>query len=619
MNRLRFLIHLGFLRSGLLRMLLLVGFVGGIFPESETPYARESEDTTGESAHQETFHRGKARFSAMREIRGPSTRGGATFETVVVEFYHSGLLRKDGENLRVYAKQSKVPTASRVLQYGPADFCRIAFRIVPDTSEYEICYGGSGDEDPVPEWTGSVGVLCEVRRYVRCDAHSAESVRRAFDTAEPIGSLYLPNVFVSGCPIRSHSGPCLVRYTGSLKIPKDMEIRFFTASQDASFLYIDGKLVTSAPGIHLPWRTAQAKNGEKITLTAGIHTFRYDHVATGDAMTAAALWDLTPVGDGEAKASPTSIPRDAFGGERIFFAEASPVYRSPNRQSPDFNLRIDRSAPCTETGDRLIQVTFGSSSDSPDVRWDFGDGQAGKGGMVTHTYLGAGIRTIRMATRGDEVSYRVDIQPPVELDAKDVVPYSLLLPPILDYDIRLLPAEDLRIWMETLLLAVSQIRGTLEEERIAAQDAAMNALVEARAMETITDEKTGKMRTKRPSFTPGRRDRTELPTRVNPLANTGDPRVVTLLAIYTKLAQAGITLFTTDTPETEETLRTRFEIAKFLGPIIRDQVGDSEKAVAMWDAASAAMTDPTLKAEAHLKVVDLAIHDRLNSRTAAGH
>ena len=591
-----------------------------VFAEKSPP-SQESADATKPADAVEPFHRGGGRFAAMREVHGPSTRGGATFEVIVVEFYHSGLLKQNGENLRVYAKKAKSPTPSRLLQYGPGDFCRIAFQIEAGVMDYEIYYGGSGGGVPVPPWTSTAGVLCEVRRYVQCNANSAESVRSAFDSSQPIGTLYQPNVFVSGCPLRTHSGPCLVRYTGTLQIPKAMEIRFFTASQDASFLYIDKKLVTSVSGVHTAWRTAQAKNGAKISLSAGAHQFEYDHVATRAEMTAAALWDLAPTGDddGEAKANPAMIPGDAFDSERLFFAQASPVYRHESQQSPDFSLRVDRSAPCTESGDQLIQVTFGSSSNGPDVRWDFGDGQTDQGGMVTHVFLGAGIRPIRMVTQGAEISYQIDIQPQTVLNAKELVPYSQLLPPILDYNVRSMPASELRVWIETLLLAVNQIRGTLEEERIAAQEAAMGARVESQASETITNERTGRTETKRPTAAQRRRSRVKLPPPVNPLANTDDPRVATLLAIYTKLAESGVAIFTSDEPATEATLRVRFELAQTLGPILRDQMGDSKNAVTMWDSASAALTDPTLKAQAHLQVVDLAIHDRLDAKMAAGH
>ena len=623
-------------------VLLMTGGCGA----SVSARAQETTPAQETASVQETFHVAGGKYAMMREVKIPAARVGGGINTVVVEFHHSGLLRSDGGNLFVCAKKGKSPTPAQLLQYGPGDFCRVAFRFVPDAPEYEIYYGGSGAEregndavmdGALPDWAVTSALLCEVRKYVQCNADSADSVRSAFDRAEPIGAIFTPDVFVSGCPIRSHNGPCLIRYTGTLYAPKDIDVRFFTASQDASFVYIDGKPVTDAPGVHGAWRTAQAKNGGRLLLTAGEHRLEYYHVATSAEMQASLLWETPPVGEGEAKVDVTRVPSDLFRSARLLFAEVSPAFVAPSRQIYDFNLRVDHSAPCTEAGDRLILVTLGSSGGGADVRWDFGDGQAGRGGVVTHTYIGAGVRRIRMVVRGVETAYAMDVQPLVEFDVKETVPYSQLLPPILDYDTRSLPDVDLAIWVDTLLLAANQIGDTLEQERLAAREAAIEAQIAASADEFVTNERTGKTQIRRAS-SPARWRM--LPTNVNPLANVQDPRVRILRVIYTKLADAGVLLFATvkpdsgtaDTEKTGDTktdagktlasgtdLRRRFEIARTLGPVIRDQVGDSPKAVAMWDAASAAVSDPTMQAEAHLRVVDLALHDRLDATMAAGH
>lgn len=591
-------------------------------PENDT-------ETTPATSEKGGFRKGNSSFVAMREMEMKAAPGNVKREVVVTEFYHGGLLNADGSNLRVWPKSGKMPTASKILQYGPGDFCRVAFQTTDDAMIYNVYYGGGESNDPQPDWSAEVGLICEVRRYVSCNPDSAESVRTAFEQSSTIGKIYVPEVFHMGSPIETYRGQCLVRYSGNLQIPQTTPVRFFTASQDASFLYIDGKLVTAAPGVHDPYRTSQAKNGNVVSLTTGSHRFEYDLVATGSDLTAVALWESSPNGDGEAGAKPVHIPPEAFGSQALFFAPAPPVSFGPGRTSLDFSVKVEKSAPCTEAGDRLILVHFGSSSDATEPLWDFGDGQTGKGGLVSHVYLGEGERLVKMVAHGQTVAYTIAIIPPVERDAKETVSYAEWLPQVLDLNLQALPVNDLQIWLDTMFLATNQINAQLEQESVEAQEQAFNAKLEAQAKEEITNTRTGKTQIISPRNKAKRSNR--LPIGVNPLANTNDPRVRLLTTIYGRLCEAGVALFAadavhapTDTDANAQTMwqknmEQRVKMARSLGPIIRDRVGDSQMAVVMWDAACGVLKDPQLLAEAHLNLVDLALHDRLDGKMAAGH
>ena len=70
---------------------------------------------------------------------------------------HHGELREDGPNLADFLRGSMRPVPTRVLQYGPCDFCRVALRAAESQNVYEIIEGG----EPVYTQDGAVSGLVQ--------------------------------------------------------------------------------------------------------------------------------------------------------------------------------------------------------------------------------------------------------------------------------------------------------------------------------------------------------------------------------------------------------------------------------------------------------------------------
>ena len=195
---------------------------------------------------------------------------------------------------------------------------------------------------------------------------SIPSARR-FHSSEPYGTAFVPAVFLRFNPFWPDPEPFLSEYHGTLRISRAGTYRFFTSSQDCSFLLIDGKVVVSAPGRHGPVHDARIKG--EVNLTAGTHDFQYLHAAAGADACMVAAWQ--PPGAGK----PEPIPPEAFGAEAIASYPAVGV-----KHLREYAVDIAGEVPLAESDQPLVRVQFRSvssraSASRPKVHWDFGDGQ----------------------------------------------------------------------------------------------------------------------------------------------------------------------------------------------------------------------------------------------------
>jgi tetratricopeptide (TPR) repeat protein len=342
---------------------------------------------------------------------------------VFCEFFAHGQLSPHGENLAV-SDGSRNPVPWHVLQAGPGDYCRVAFQTVPREDSYTITYGGKKAPWEPPEWTATTGLLLETRHWKRCDLRQARSVRAAFDAAEPIGRLYVPNVFHRYNPLAPGPEPFLSLYTGTLHIGRPGDYPFFTSSQDCSFLMIDGREVVSAPGAHGPVGRARYKG--TITLKAGLHRFEYLHAASGPDACMVAAWQPPGV------AKPEILPPEVFGSTEVAHLAAVGPWSEGNRPMHDMQAEAVGEVVLASFDDAppLVRVAFRSPNLHGRPHWDFGDGQTSKQPAPQHIYLHPGMYTVQLSVPGEAaalaVTNRIEVgRPAVFADENHPPPDSL--------------------------------------------------------------------------------------------------------------------------------------------------------------------------------------------------
>ena len=323
---------------------------------------------------------------------------------VMTEFFTNSELDGDVKHLAVYDGRHKL-VSWRVLQAGPGDYCRIAFQTMPKQHLYKIYYGRKSETTKAPSWTSSAGLLLETRRWANCDLNSLGSIHEAWQSSEPYGSAFVPAVFHRFNPFWPAPEPFLSEYRGTLHISRPGLYRFFTSSQDASFLSIDGVQVVSAPGWHGPVGDARFKG--EVNLSSGSHAFQYLHAAAGTDACMVAAWE--PPGSQK----PELIPSEAFDSQAIARLPAVGI-----KHPREYAVDVVGEVPLAESDLPMIRaqfkfVTAQASTSRPRLHWDFGDGQTGTQTDPIHIYLHPGLYTATMTVAGESEKLAVVNRVPV--------------------------------------------------------------------------------------------------------------------------------------------------------------------------------------------------------------
>lgn len=546
----------------------------------------------------QTFRQAGTEFQAMRLVSIPANE---LKPVMVVEFLHHGQLDAQGANLLVAARnRQRVPV--RVLQRGPGDFCRLAFQTLAGQAEYEIYYGGQPPAEPAPAWTNLDGLLLETRRWKDCNLGSLDSLRQAFEQAEPIGADYVDAVFHAWNPFSLKDEPFLSRYRGQLHIDRAGRYGFFTSSRDASFLLIDGKQVVAAPGHHGPIGQARPETLGTVQLAAGPHLFEYYHAAAGPQAVMAAAWTEDPSAE---KPQPKRIPPELFRTASIGRAEAGPVTMRDVRLVPDFQFTIAGEVPLPDQPLPLIGVSFRNLS-APALtmrgrlNWDFGDGQTSNQLNVDHVYLRPGFYRVTLtvvppAGRQVVAASQIYVDRP-RLTSKDQEKLHTLdqyLPVLKTYDPAKLDA-----------VSIGQLIRAFEAKADALLDDALRE--ETSAEESAEAGQPG---------TPGSAPRPGASSR--PLRPRADARAELLAAAreYVNLAVAAgkATLTGAGAAEGDDPL---WQIAELTGFMARDRLADSHSALAIWRGAAERITAPQRKAACLARGADIALNDLLDRAAA---
>jgi len=538
-----------------------------------------------ETLSAQSFHRGGGEFHALREVTVPPDKG---WSVVVVEFLHHGEITADGKNVLVSTKDEKL-VPSRVLQLGPGDICRLAFETVRGQKTYEIFYGGPGPKDASPAWSNTDGLLLETRTYKNCDLNRFESVRDAFNASPRIGSDYVPSVLHANNPFSAKPEPFLSRYSGSLRVPTAGTYGFVVSNQDCGFLLVDDKLVAAEPGVHRAKHQALPGSRKDITLTAGSHTFEYYHAATGPEATMIAAWEPSPAGP---KPKPQAIPAECFRAAAIGRASPGAVTTREAKLVPDFTFTTAGDVPLPDNDTPLIAVKFTDTSPpgltlKAKLQWDFGDGPTAETPSPAHVYLRPGLYTVSLTVkRGDKpltMSNRISIDRPFLARQEEAKAPKLddVLPILTTYNPKQLNAAGLRQLVAAYQAKIDKLTASLEGPKES-----------GRKLQPLVEEPP--------------KDSREI--RQQEEALRAEIRKYQEWAVI-----AGKAAFVEENAAAQGD-DDLYELARIVGPMAREQLGDSLLAGQLWAGAVKRIAKPELKARCAMEAADIAINDLNNTK-----
>ncbi|MCH2176823.1 MAG: PA14 domain-containing protein [Lentisphaeria bacterium] len=263
-------------------------------------------------------------------------------------------------------------------------------------SQQKIYFMGRSDEKLTAKWYSSSskkatfrlpesGLLLSTKKYNGQAVTSLEEFNELWSQAAMEDRSFVSQVFQSFNPHGPNS-KTMSRFDGYIAIKEEGTYTFSIASQDASFLEINGKLITQWPGNHDIHGGLKGERSGKIKLKKGIHRFRYSN-ATGNSK----YIMLAAIGEGKNR---QIIPQDQFTATAYAFI--GPLNKG-NKKVADFvyenqylltigaqNMMIYQfDAPKLQFGDQYV--------------WTLPNGKTLNGRRIKYPFFEEGTYSIKLS------------------------------------------------------------------------------------------------------------------------------------------------------------------------------------------------------------------------------
>ena len=353
-------------------------------------------------------------------------------DTVAFSFHDGGHLATGSA---IVADQHDNILPSRVIWSRRGGETLIAYNGLRAKGNVFVYYGGAGKAPadlaapPAGAWTPRLSLLLYT---LRCPSGAIESeapIRSAIrlGTADFFGVGFVDKIFHGVNPF----GPdnhFASYYVGYLKIDKPGRYRIYTASSEASFVFLDGKPLCSWPGHHDPHGGRTGQHGANVELNKGEYKIEYYHAKTqgetcmmlGWTPPGAQGWHVVP--ESAWVHTPTARPGhpERRGGAPLAYftweqEDQLLLDRGQARETrnpkPETKGAKEKEPPKADPADivQYTRVSFHSQHrgipPKAKVVWDYGDGSGTVGERAgEHIYVGDGPFTITARIVADDTA-----------------------------------------------------------------------------------------------------------------------------------------------------------------------------------------------------------------------
>ncbi len=371
---------------------------------------------------------------SCRAVVSVESAGSAGVDVAAVRIIHAGLASRSGDDYRVFDAQG-APVPYQITAHDPARDSLISFRCASPGSVFTIYFGKADAPadplravtDPAPGkgpptagpgadgWIPKAGlVLTTMRRDpAAANPETINQMTQLIATSPGLdGSGYRANISDGMNPFGDSDNYISV-YRGWLKIPAAGQYGFCTASNEASFSFLDGKDLVNWPGRHTEERGKYGQKNVELRLEAGLHYVEY--LQEEALLFQMAFLGYKPPGGG----AYVGIPNDCFpqphrGYVRLYEqADAQGANVHPTVM-PRIELVSSRWPPARKEGQHTLYqfiadagtAMTNAGKDAPvnspsalaawKFSWTFGDGLSAEGARVEHLYLKLGSYTVTM-------------------------------------------------------------------------------------------------------------------------------------------------------------------------------------------------------------------------------
>ncbi|HVX13556.1 MAG TPA: PKD domain-containing protein [Pirellulales bacterium] len=353
----------------------------------------------------------------------PQPQADGEVDTAAVRILCQGQARPDGADFRLLDAAGQ-PVPFQVMFCEAPRYALVSFKASDPRQAYYIYYGNPqagraaeeivadakpGAGPPQAAWVPHYGlVLTTLRRPGGDDPPTAVDNPKnvaemaALLAASPAkdGARCQRGIADGFNPFGS-SDNYLSIYRGWLRLPAAGSYRFCTASNEASFSFLDGKELVHWPGRHTAERGERGEKNVQVELTGGWHYVEYYHEEV--ALQQMAFLGWSPPGAEQGRFS--GLPEDVFPAPHEAVVAA---YQTAAGPALHFEPTIvDTCWPESRHEGQYTRVAFNvadgslaGANDAGEYRWDFGDGQTAVGRQVEHVYLTLGQFAVKLSVAG---------------------------------------------------------------------------------------------------------------------------------------------------------------------------------------------------------------------------
>lgn len=281
------------------------------------------------------------------------------------------------------------------------DLCVVAYPVQRADEILYFYYGNPDALRPRYDWRPRRGLILEVRTMGRGSVNNWRQMYELIENSREVQGRGLHNCVFDGHNRFGPSDNYISIYRGYLYCPQSGKYGFATTSDDASFLFVDSKLVVQWPGHH--GAVADARHNVTTELNHGVHLFEYYHADVGGAQVAEAAW--RPPGQ-EAFAV---IPPEAF--VPFWWGSVIDYEKHDDPKPVDFSSWQESSLPCEDFLFSAVRfnIDFPASTSLNAREWDFGDGITSTERSPVHVYARPGKWRVELTVGDKELAQTVRV------------------------------------------------------------------------------------------------------------------------------------------------------------------------------------------------------------------
>ncbi len=364
----------------------------------------------------EPWHEDGWQFRCIVEI--PQPQIAAVVDAAAVKILLCGRAKPDGSDLRVRdGAGTAVPF--QLVFHDPARYALLLFRATNPRQRYYVYFGnpiatrateqisdwpspGSGPPLAMASggWTPLQGLtLTALERPDVPNPEKFDEMKKIIAASKrPLGARFQRRIS-DGYNSFGSSDNYVSIYRGWITVPTAGRYEFCTASNEASFSFLDGKELVHWPGRHTEERGAHGEKNAAVDLAAGPHYIEYYHEEV--TLTQMAFLGWRPPG----AAAFGAIPEHVFTTPHEAVVTHHENSSGPTAAFEPTILSSVWPAPTVRSEGQYTLVRFAVPPSVPHepttiFRWEFGDGQSATGPKVEHVYLSLGTYPATLTSEG---------------------------------------------------------------------------------------------------------------------------------------------------------------------------------------------------------------------------